>query len=262
MNLDKYYPAHPYSATNHLGQIFDTGMIDDRQLDAKIEQLVRGAAIYDIQRHGLGVINDNLFEDNLYSKTMHGLNGAIVKPISEREFRRQIYQLFLPSNNGLGFVHDKIEKAVRSAARKVKKVGKKVAKVVRKVVPVVVAGAAIYFTGGKALPLIKKYSGKIGGKWGAWKETLGKYLDKPPPIKKAKTTQDPRITNMAVNNARTQLAAQGVNVDSPEGQKMLTQYTRYQQSIMAGGRPKTTTNWTKVLLPVAVGGAAVFMMSR
>lgn len=190
------------------------------------------------------------------SNNYHKGLGQILVPdmINDFELDDKIIQLVgdaaINEITDLGFVH-----------KKIKKQAKRIAKAVKKALPVVVTAVAMFYTGGKAAPFIKKYSGKIGKKWGTWKEVMGKYLDKPPPIKPASSIQDPRITQASVAITRQQLLNQGININSTKGKQMLAQYSRYQQAGMQGASQRPT-NWGKILVPAAAGGAAIFMFTR
>ena len=295
MNMNKYFPLnnigyiygqYPFAGNDveGLGQLGKRVMIDDKLLEERIEQLARDATLKTLaQGTPISGLNGDQFEALILDRTLEGLSDGNLQPVKARDFENALYRYF--STGEMAGFFDKVRGAVSKVVSKVKNVGKKIAKGVKKVIPAVVVGVATYFTGGAAVPFLKKFSAQIGEKWGTWNDTVGKFLGQkaPPPGETIENVTDPQITDVTRQIASQELAAQGINVNSPEGQAMLTQYIQFKQDEMAKKMPAKlvgqqspfvkaptpaaaaaagVTDWGKIL-PIVLGvGAAAYMLTR
>ncbi len=125
--------------------------------------------------------------------------------ITPRQLSREIKKLVMDAEpmNGLGF------------HKKFKKIFKKVTKVVKKVAPIAAAGAAVWYGG----PYVVSAAKGLFGSTPAVQPGGGGQA----PI------TSPTVTDAATAQATQMAAAQGVSLNSPAAQNMLSGYIKYQQ---------------------------------
>lgn len=237
----------------------------DLALEKNIEALTRTAFVRAMQEdHPPQMGLNQCVEKTLLA----GLAAGDIAPMSESEFHEQVMtELQQP----MGGLFKKLKKAVKKVAKKtgissavkfagrtVKTVAKKTVKAVKKVAPYAAGAAAIYYgapyvmKGGAAL--YNKAKSLIGGRVSPTVQQGGQI---------AGSALQTSAINKATNFASQMLAAQGVNMQSPESQQALQQYMTTQtpqymprppaQVVARGGQyaPEQKTDLMKYALPVA-----------
>lgn len=146
------------------------------QMTEAVERMVRGAAINAIREASSGLSGlsnveteqqlDIELEKAITRHTLDGLSANDVEPLSDAEFKRELYSLitsgelsglFSSITRAIKKVVAIPKKIIKKVVTVVKKVAKKVVKVVKKIAPVVAVGAMLYFGGPAAWATIKQW---------------------------------------------------------------------------------------------------------